>query len=411
MLDGLGKAQEQVQVFSNQTVPEVVAQLRELWPPAEVPEGTSVYWHRPLVFTLHNLQEPRPDFGEVHARCPEGTPRQWVDELCGSLKSSWRRTRKFDEKDNLVCWTAWEFGTQSGCPHGCQYCARGKDGKYIAMSLNLEEYVDQVVDPIMRDNPWQKCFRMIATDADVIAFEPEYEIFDLLSRKCAEFGDRYVYFHTKSANMDWLTDLPHRKHVAGVWSVTGEQTARDTEPGAASALERFEAARRCQEMGLSVRFKLKPIVPTRNWREDYAATIRHMLERVRPDSIGMTVVMWMDAPSLRTRLDMDALDPAFVQALDESAEEMKGVRSGPFPHAVREEIYRFLIGEIRRWNKDALLYVSTETPQMWEALGEELGQDPRAFVCGCGPAALPGGKLGLTGEFRHSTCVHEGFPD
>lgn len=413
MLEALNIPRDQLKIITDENLPEVVAELQSLWPPAEAPEGIPIHWTRPFIFTLQRLQEEPIDLDGLLARCPEGTPRHWVDDIYGGFRTKWRRKRQFDEESNLVCWTAWEFGTQSGCPHGCQYCNRGKNGKYIAMGLNVEDYVDQVVEPVMRENPWQKCFRMIAWDADHIAFEPEYGVFDLVSRKCAELGDRYIYFHTKSANVEWLADIEpkYRKHIAGVWSTTGAETASTQEPGAATAEERIEAARRCQEMGVSVRFKFKPIVPTRNWREDYAATIKQMLEKVRPESIGMTVVMWMDASSLRDRLEMGELDPAFVDALNASEEEMRGVRSGPFPPSVRKEIYSFLIQEIRRWDKDALLYISTETPQMWEELGEELGQDPRAFVCGCGPVALPGGKLGLSGDFKHSTCVHHGFPD
>ena len=79
------------------------------------------------------------------------------------------------------------------------------------------------------------------------------------------------------------------------------------------------------------------------------------------------------------------------------------MRTGPFPHEVRNEIYRFFIREVRRWDRDVLLYVSTETREMWDELKDELGQDPRSYLCGCSSVAVPGRRLALSPGFRYST--------
>ena len=58
---------------------------------------------------------------------------------------------------------------------------------------------------------------------------------------------------------------------------------------------------------------------------------------------------------------------------------------------------------MRRWDKDVLLYVSTETRGIWDELKDELGQDPRAYVCACSSVAVPGRKLKLCDALRYST--------
>ena len=411
MLDALGMSLGDVTIITDENLPEVVGELQSLWPPDDPPADVPIHWTRPLVFTLQQLEGEAPDYADVLARCPEGTSKGTIDKIHGWIKPKGYRTRESDRERNLVCWTAWEFNTHNGCPHGCQYCGAGKSGKFITVGLNLEEYVEQVVGPTLTENPWQKCFRMIGEGADQIAFEPEYGMFDLATRKCAEFGDRYMIFHTKAANVDWLADLEHKDHVICLWSVCGEECARIIEPSAASSIERFEAARKCQEMGLSVRFKFKPFVPIRNWREDAAKAVENLFAHARPDSIGMTVLMWMNAERLRSLIDPELLDPEFVAAMDEAEEDLRGVQSGPFPLDKRLEVYRFMMREIRKYDKDVKLYVSTEAPDVWHEIGEELGQDARAFLCGCGPVALPGAKLGLSGEFKCSTYCREGFPD
>jgi hypothetical protein len=301
------------------------------------------------------------------------------------------------------------FGTMMGCPHECQYCGTGKSGKFISITLNLEDYMEQVVGPCIEKNSWNKCFRMIKVVADLITFEPEYGLFDLFTRKLAEYEGRYGHFHTASDNVDWIADLPHRDRLLGVWSTTCEAVSRDLEPGSPSAIDRFEAGRKCNEMGIPVRYKFKPMIPIRNWREEYASAIEEALKRSDPESIGFCVIMWMDYDELTKKIDPGLLDPEYVQAARTAVEEMKGVRVGPFPHNVRAEIYRFLINEVRRWDKDVLLYVSTESRGMWDDLKDELGQDPRSYVCACSSVAVPDRKLALSPDFRYSTYHPEPY--
>ena len=44
-----------------------------------------------------------------------------------------------DQRNDCVCWPTYNFGTISGCPHGCLYCGAGRGGKFITIALNLEE--------------------------------------------------------------------------------------------------------------------------------------------------------------------------------------------------------------------------------------------------------------------------------
>jgi DNA repair photolyase len=244
---------------------------------------------------------------------------------------------------------------------------------------------------------------MILGGTDLITFEPEYGLFDLFSRTLAQFEDRYGHFHTGSANVDWLADLPHRDRLVGVWSTTCEAVARDIEPGSGHAFDRFDAGGKCTEMGIPARYKFKPIIPVRDWRSEYATAIEEALKRSQPESIGFCVFIWHDFDAMAAKLDLDMLDPDFVEAARGAQEEMKGKRQAPFPHEVRKEIYQFMIKEVRRWDQDVLLYLSTESREMWDELKDELGQDPMTYVCGCSSVAVPGCKLALNPGLRFST--------
>jgi len=388
---------------TEQNLPDVVAEIEGQWPPDVVPPGRERTFMRPLVFTPQELTDDVPDLDSLLERCPEGTSPGLVRAMFGQFEHlRLSHPREEDAAMDRVCWPTYDFGAMTGCPHGCLYCGHGRVGKAITIAVNIEEYVEQVVGPTIEQHSWQKCFRMIGWGADMIAFEPEYGLFDLFTRKLAQH-DRYGYFHTASANVDWMADLPHRDRLIGVWSVSCDGVARQIEPGAGPAVERFEAARKCQDVGIPVRFKFKPMIPIRNWRQEYARAIEDALKRTRPESIGFCVVMWMDYESLVRIIPPDLLDPEYLAAAQEAAGELKGVKTGPFPHAVRAEIYRFLIEQVRRWDKDVPLYVSTESRAMWDELKDDLGQDPRAYVCGCSPVAVPGRGLALSPGCPHST--------
>ena len=125
--------------------------------------------------------------------------------------------------------------------------------------------------------------------------------------------------------------------------------------------------------------------------------------RTEPESIGFCVIMWNTIDALAKKLDLDLLDPEFVQAAYDAAEEMADVITGPFPHEVRAEIYRYLAEQVRRWNDEVPLYISTESREMWDELSDVLGQRPETYVCGCSSVALPGRRLALSQECPHST--------
>lgn len=406
MLGGMGLDRAAVTVISEANLPDVVAELQTLWPPAVVPAGAVRTYLRPLVFTTIDLSYRRPDLRPLLARCPAGTGLDTLTSIFGHMGTAIdQHPHQRDRIEDCVCWPTYNFGTVVGCSHGCLYCGAGRGGKFLSIALNLEEYMERIVGPIIENNPWNRVFRMILHGADLITLEPEYGLHDLFSRKLAQYEERYGHFHTGSSNVDWLADLPHKDRLVGVWSVPCETVSRVMEPGAGTPLERIEAGRKCQEMGIPVRYKLKPIIPVRNWREEYAELLRQAVTLSRPESIGFSLYIWNTFESMSQTLPMEHLDPECVEAARAAAPTLKERerRVGPFPHDTRRMIYQHLIREVRRWDQEVKLYVSTETREMWDDLKDELGQDPSCYVCACGSLAIPGGGLALNPGLRYST--------
>jgi len=99
---------------------------------------------------------------------------------------------------------------------------------------------------------------------------------------------------------------------------------------------------------------------------------------------------WMTYADLVKLADTSLIDPWALGEAEKAAEEMAGQSTKPFPHHVRKEIYEFALAEIRKYDQEIPVALSTESRPMWEEMGPKLGLDPTNYVCGCGPQVTPG---------------------
>jgi len=401
MCKAIGRGLADVRVIDESNLHDVARELGA-WPPEALPSPAPKEHQRPLVFTQIACDRKREDDPRL-ANLPEGVPAGILADMLGYIDPVRDfHTYESDTERNMVCWPTRDFGVVHGCSHGCYYCGDGKFGKYLAITANIDEYAEKVVEPTIVAMPQQRCFRMIGWGSDPISLEPEYGVFEAFLAKLAQH-DRYGYFHSNSDHVDWIGALPNRDRLIGVWSMACDAMANTIEPGSPSPDARIEAASKCQSWGVPIRFKFKPMVPVRNWREEYASLIRRIFERTKPETIGFCVLIWMPLERVAQWIGLDLLDPAFVAEAEAAQEQMNDQTHAPFPHHVRAQIYRFLIGEVRKHDPDVPIFLSTETREMWAELEGEVGQKARSFMCGCNPVQLPGPKMKYSDRIKRST--------
>lgn len=405
ILGALGRAPADVMEFGEADAVDVAREL-QAWPPGDDGTDCPLEHRRPLVFTRQRFTPSAED--PVVAACPEDVPSVHLQRVLGYIDPVQDfHAYQSDLTRNMVCWPTRDFGTMTGCSHGCFYCGEGRFGKFLALGMNVQEHMEQVVGPTIEAMPQQRCFRMMGWGSDAISLEPEYGVFRSYLEKLSQYEERYGYFHSNSDHVDWIADVPHRDRLIGVWSLASEEVGRRVEPGAPSARARIEAMAKLNGMGVPVRVKLKPTVPVVGWREDYGALIEEVFSRCRPETIGFCCLIWMSLETLKERFG-DVIDPEFLRAAEEAEEEMKGETHAPFPHATRAALYRHLISEVRKRDRHIPVFLSTETREMWAELEEEVGQRARLFMCGCNPVQVPGPRLHLTEGIGHSTYFAPG---
>ncbi|MEW6356504.1 MAG: spore photoproduct lyase family protein [Planctomycetota bacterium] len=390
-LNTMGRSEADVDWYAPTDVFRVSSEVAAWSPDKNAPQWKL---RQPVVFTNFVTDGSTAEDDPILKNPPAGVALHKANYILGyMLPYTFHHTPEKDAESRTVCWPSKFLGSVAGCPHGCVYCGDGRGGKALVIALNVREYVDQVLRPILDDNPWQRCFLMIGMGADMATLEPEYGLYEDFLNLLSKYEDRYAYFHTNGDHVDWVERLTHRERLIGVWSLCSNEAAAVLEPCAPPASSRIDAMAKLNRWGVPVRVKMKPVLPVRGWQESYANCIKELLTTVKPETLGFTCLIWNSFEQLQKMLDTNLLDPTFIEAARNAQEEMKDSRHGPFPHSKRAETYRFLIREARKHAPKLPLFLSTETNEMWEELAPELGQKGRKFFCGCNPIQGPGPRF------------------
>ncbi|MBT3376617.1 MAG: hypothetical protein HN742_07990 [Lentisphaerae bacterium] len=306
--------------------------------------------------------------------------------------------RKRQIRDDC-CWSLHDLHTGWGCFHKCQYCSRGR---VATVMLNVEEWLERV-DGLLDANPWQKVIRF-DTECDCLVLEPEYGACADLVNHFATKEDRYIILFSKSDNVDFLLDLDHCGHTIMLWTLSTPTVSRAIEVDTATTEQRIEAARKCQEAGYPVRFKFKPIVPIRGWREEATRTLELLFDAVKPDNLSMEMLFFRSVEELTTMFDMALFEPEFVQMMKEH--EAAGGMADPYkviPPDFRVEVYEYYAREVQRLSPETPLSLCSESHAVWKKMIPLLGQTPGNFICNCGPACiphLPACSMGYAEDFK-----------
>ena len=283
------------------------------------------------------------------------------------------------------CWALHDLHTGWGCFHKCKYCQRGR---VATIMLNVEEWLERV-DQLLEQNEWQKVIRF-DTETDCLPLEPEYGVCADLVRHFAGKPDRYIILFSKSDNVDFLLDLEHRGHTIMLWTLSTPTVSRRIEVDTATTEERIEAAGKCQQAGYPVRFKFKPIVPIRRWREEATEMLEMLFDAVRPDNLSMEMLFFRSVEELKQMFDGELFDPAFIRMMEQH--EAAGGMQDEYkviPPDFRVEVYQHYANEVRRLSPETPLSLCAEAHAVWQKLTPLLGQNRDNFVCNCGPACLP----------------------
>jgi spore photoproduct lyase len=177
-----------------------------------------------------------------------------------------------------------------------------------------------------------------------------------------EFKRAFLMLLTKSDNVDNLLSVKPNIQTVVSWSLNSQQITERYEMGTASLDERIEAARKCQEHGYRIRFRIDPGILYSHWREEYADLVQKALTVVKPENVTLGMLRLLPG---HFRLASGAYGDCARELWDHNF--VRGASDGKlrYPPKERVEFYNFLIDAIRSFDKDISISLCRETPDIW----------------------------------------------
>ncbi len=264
---------------------------------------------------------------------------------------------------NHICCGYQILHVAANCPLDCSYCILQSyfNEPNLRVFANLEERLGEVFSSI--DSDPDRIFRIGTGEfTDSLALDPLIGWTDILAPLFFKRRNAILELKTKTDNILRLIALPERGQIVVSWSLNSPTIVGREEHRAPSLRKRLEAAARCQKEGFIVGFHFDPLIPHRNWQDDYLRTLDLLDRFIDPHRI-----IWISMGSFRFMPQLKSiiqqrhpgtrvLDGEFVPGVDGKMRYFKPIRM---------ELYRFMREHLEKWGNDLGLYLCMESDEIW----------------------------------------------
>ncbi|HBG27496.1 MAG: hypothetical protein A2Y10_02885 [Planctomycetes bacterium GWF2_41_51] len=173
----------------------------------------------------------------------------------------------------------------------------------------------------------------------------------------------FLMMLTKSSNIDNLLTLEPNNNVVVSWSLNPQKIIDDYELAAASLDERINSAKKCQQHGYRIRFRIDPGILCENWKNEYRSLIEKIFSNTEPESITMGMLR-MFKGHISLSKNAYKINPDLFIGLTDIAND------GKLRYKLENqlEFYKYLIDVIRSCNKKVSIAICRENHEIYERL-------------------------------------------
>ena len=337
-----------------------------------------------------NLRRTLPDVpfrfvGEVSRRVGDGSsltdPFGAAKKKLYLAKHKGEFFKKCPGSDGQVCCNYFVINFASNCPMDCSYCYLQEylaDNSELKVFSNVGDLIAEA-DQVLRKH--RGMFFRVGTGeiTDSLALEPFTGMVGELMPYFVEQPNVLLELKTKSDCVASLLDFDPKGRVVVSWSMNPQAVIDWDEADTASFSERLSAARRCQEAGYRLGFHFDPMIEYPGWEIDYRAMIEEVFA-----TIDWKRLSWLSLGVLRNT-------PGLKRAMRErfpGTQLLTGEQvlcpDGKLRYfqPLRVEMYRKMVGWIRRAAPTVKIYLCMESKEVWQqvfgyapACEKELGNE------------------------------------
>jgi len=273
--------------------------------------------------------------------------------------------KKCPGSDGQVCCNYFVINFASNCPMDCSYCYLQEylaDNSQLKVFSNVGDLIEEA-DQVLTKH--RGVFFRIGTGeiTDSLALKPYTGMVGALMPYFIQQPNLLLELKTKSDCVDSLLNFDPKGRVVVAWSMNPQRVIDWDENDTASFAERLSAARRCQEAGYRLGFHFDPMIEYPGWETDYEM----MLEEVFC-TVDWRRLSWLSLGVLRNTPGLKrAMRDRFPQTQLLTGEQVL-CPDGKLRYfqPLRVEMYRKMVGWIRRAAPTVKIYLCMESREVWQ---------------------------------------------
>jgi spore photoproduct lyase len=275
-----------------------------------------------------------------------------------------RRLKPCPGTSNHICCGYYVINAITNCPMDCSYCVlQGYlNNPLLTLYVNWEDLLHEINHFLIRGQP---SFPRLGTGelSDSLALETIFPLSQFLVPFFAERPNGILELKTKSANVDPLLALDHRRKTVVSWSLNPPGMIEREEMGTVPLEERIHAARKCQEKGYPLGFHFDPLLYQKGWEEEYQETILQLFKKVDPKG-----VVWVSLGAFRYPPKLKAIAEERFPQTEVFLGELFPGRDAKFRYLkeMRVEMYRKMARWLKEVEPNLFIYLCMESKEVWE---------------------------------------------
>lgn len=281
-----------------------------------------------------------------------------------------RSFKPFPESHQYLSCDYFTLHIAEGCDLECSYCILQAylTNPWLTVYVNVEEMLAGL-EATLRQNP-DRFFRIGTGQlADSLSLDHLTGMSEILVSFFARQPNAVLELKTKSNNISRLLNLDSGGRTIVSWSVNSRRIQTEEEHKCATLEERIEAAAQIsRHERFRTAFHFDPVIDYPGWENEYREVIEMVLAKIPHERIA-----WMSFGCLRFVPEMKKImENRFPKSGLPTTEWITGM-DGKLRYFKprRIEIYRTLIAIVRELAPSVTVYLSMETPEVWEkALGK-----------------------------------------
>jgi spore photoproduct lyase len=265
---------------------------------------------------------------------------------------------------DYVCCQYFTIALVSDCHLECTYCILQdylRNNPVITVYANVDEIFARIRERVVK-HP-NRIFRIGTGElSDSLALDHITEFSREVASFAAENPNVLIELKTKTANVDNLIGLDHRKRVVVSWSLNPQGYIDSEEHKCDSLAARLEAARRCADAGYPVGIHFDPLLNFDGWETEYAGLVDAVASTLKPEEIA-----WVSIGSLRFTKDLKKISQERFPKSALMSGELLPSQDGKMRYfrPLREEMYAAMKTLVETRLGRVPHYLCMETKAVW----------------------------------------------